>query len=62
MTNKQLSIPGLEPLLSSPPSRSRRHKRPTWAADRLRFLEKRIDEMELEISLMRIQMEKDVIQ
>ena len=57
--DKQISIPGLEPLLSSPPSRSRRPKRPAWPADQVAFLEKRISALEVDLSILKIQMEKD---
>lgn len=60
MLDKQLQIPGLElptnPLLMS---YNPRRKNNGWPADRIAFLEKRIAALELELSLLKIQMEVD---
>lgn len=58
MSDKQLQIPGLEssqaPLCLKPSRRL-----PDRPADRIAFLEKRIAVLELELSLLKIQMEVD---
>jgi len=58
--DKQLSIPGLEtPLLPLTMSYNPRRKPTGRPADRVTFLEKRITSLELELAILKIQMEKD---
>jgi len=58
--DKQLSIPGLEPSpLFLTMSYNPRPKPAGWSVDRVRFLEKRISSLELELAILKIQMEKN---
>jgi len=58
--DKQLPIPGLEtPLLPLTMSYNPRRKPTDWPADRVTFLEKRIISVEMELAILKIQMEKD---
>ena len=60
MSNKQLPIPGLEPSpLLMTMSYNRRRKSSGYSADRLTVLEKRITSLELELAILKIQMEND---
>ncbi len=60
MPDKQLPIPGLEPSLFPLTMSYRPRRKPTsWPADRVSFLEKRISSLELELAILKIQMEKD---
>jgi len=57
--DKQLSIPGLElPLLPLTMSYNPRRKPTGWPADRVTFLEKRISSLEMELVILKIQMDK----
>ena len=58
MPDKQLSIPGLEVSLGPlTMSYTPRRKPSSWPADRITFLEKRIASLEMELSILKIQME-----
>jgi len=60
MKNNQLPIPGLEPSPGIPNlSYIPRRRTAGWSEDRITFLEKRTSALEVELSLMKIQMEKD---
>ena len=61
MSDKQLRIPGLEttPLLPLTMSSNPRRRPTDRPADRVAFLEKRITSLELELAILKIQMEKD---
>ena len=59
MTDKQLPIPGLEPHSCSLASPFKRHLESTsWPEDRLRLLENRVAALELELAILKIQMER----
>jgi len=56
--NKQLAIPGLEP--SSAKSSFRPGRKPAHSLEeRITFLENKVAVLEMEVSLMKIQMERD---
>jgi len=60
MPDKQLPIPGLEPSPLPLTMSYNPHRKPTGRpADRVKFLEKRISSLELELAILKIQMEKD---
>ena len=61
MSDKQLSIPGLEttPLLPLMMSYNPRRKPTGRPADPVTFLEKRITSLELDLAILKIQMEND---
>ena len=60
--DKQPSIPGLEvPFLPLTMSYNPRRKPNGWPAARIAFLEKRIFSLEIELAILKIQMEKDYV-
>ena len=58
MSDKQLPIPGLEaPPFPLTMSYNPRRKPTGWPADRVRILEKRISSLEMELAILKIQVE-----